>query len=68
VVNVHKVGRSDSDSFQDLKVPAICIHSVTTETFPILHTARDQMSAMHFDDYYNTYLLLRAYLAYLDEL
>jgi Zn-dependent M28 family amino/carboxypeptidase len=68
VVNVHGVGRSDSDSFQDSKIPTINIHSVTTETFPILHTPRDRMNAIHLDDYYNTYLLLRAYLAYLDQL
>ncbi|MGD0300683.1 MAG: M28 family peptidase [Bryobacteraceae bacterium] len=67
VMNVHPA-RSDSDSFQDTKIPAICIHSVTTETWPILHSPRDQFSAIHLDDYYNTYLLLRAYLAYLDEL
>ena len=66
VVNVHRVGRSDSDSFQDRKVPTINIHSVTTETFPILHTRRDQMDAIHLDDYYDTYLLVRAYLSYLD--
>jgi len=67
-VNFHGVGRSDADSFQDRKLPAICIHSLTTETFPILHTPRDQMTAIHLDDYYDTYLLLRAYLAYLDDL
>jgi len=66
IVNVHNVGRSDSDSFADANLPSICVHSVTTETFPILHTPRDQMSAMHPDDYYQSYLLLRAYLAYLD--
>ena len=66
VVNVHRVGRSDSDSFQDARIPAICIHSVTNETWPILHSPRDQISAIHLDDYYDTYLLLRAYLAYLD--
>jgi hypothetical protein len=33
VVNVHLVGRSDSDSFQDKKVPSINIHSLTNETF-----------------------------------
>ena len=68
VMNAHKLGRSDSDSFQDSKVPTINIHSVTQETWPILHSPRDQMSAIHLDDYYDTYLLLRAYLAYLDEL
>jgi hypothetical protein len=41
---------------------------VTSDTWPILHSPRDQMSAIRLDDYYDTYLLLRAYLAYLDEL
>ncbi|HEY6391959.1 MAG TPA: M28 family peptidase [Bryobacteraceae bacterium] len=67
VVNAHKVGRSDSDSFQDHKAPTINIHSLTQETWPILHTRRDRMDAIHFDDYYDSYLLIRAYLAYLDK-
>jgi hypothetical protein len=66
VVNVHQVGRSDSDSFQDRHVPTLMIHSITQQTFPILHTARDQMTAIHLNDYYDTYRLLAAYLAYLD--
>jgi putative aminopeptidase FrvX len=68
VMNVRSLGRSDSDSFQDNKIPSITIHSVTGATWPILHSPRDQFSAIRLDDYYNTYLLLRAYLAYLDEL
>jgi Iap family predicted aminopeptidase len=68
VVNVHQVGRSDSDSFQDRKLPAISIHSLTNETFPILHSRRDQLDAIHLSDYYDSYLLLRAYLAYLDQI
>lgn len=67
IMNVHRVGRSDSDSFQDRKVPAISIHSLTQETFPILHSQRDQIGAIHLGDYYETYLLLRAYLPYLDQ-
>jgi Peptidase family M28 len=67
VVNVHEVGRSDSDSFQDKKVPSINIHSLTNETFPILHTARDQMAAIRMTEYYDSYRLITAYLAYLDE-
>ena len=67
VMNVHPA-RSDSDSFQDSRIPAICIHSVTTATWPILHSPRDQFSAIRLDDYYDTSLLVRAYLAYLDEL
>ena len=68
IVNAHKVGRSDSDSFQDHKIPTINIHSLTQETFPILHTQRDQINAIRFDDYYDSYLLIRAYLAYLDKI
>ena len=51
-MNVHRVGRSDSDSFQDRHVPTVNIHSMTNDTFPILHTRRDQMEAIHMNDYY----------------
>jgi Iap family predicted aminopeptidase len=68
VMNVRGLGRSDSDSFSDSRIPAITIHSVTTETWSILHSPRDQLGAIHLDDYYDTYLLIRAYLTYLDEL
>ena len=40
---------------------------VAGETFPILHTRRDQMAAIHVDEYYDTYLLMRASLTYLDQ-
>jgi Iap family predicted aminopeptidase len=65
-VNVHQVGRSDSDSFQDRHVPTLMIHSLTNETWPILHSRRDQMAAMHLRDYYDSYRLITEYLAYLD--
>ena len=68
VVNVHLVGISDSDSFQDRKIPAISIHSITQDTLPILHSKRDQIEAIHMSEYYDTYRLVLAYLAYLDEL
>jgi Iap family predicted aminopeptidase len=66
VVNVHRVGRSDSDSFQDAKVPTLAIHSITDQTFPLLHTPRDQWQAVHMEDYYESYRLIAAYIAYLD--
>jgi Zn-dependent M28 family amino/carboxypeptidase len=66
VMNIHRVGRSDSDSFQDRHIPTIIIHSITQETMHILHSAHDQMTAIHEADYYNTYRLAAAYLAYLD--
>jgi hypothetical protein len=65
-VNVHQVGRSDSDSFQDRHVPTLMIHSITNETWPVLHSRRDEMAAMRLSDYYDTYRLIAAYLAYLD--
>jgi putative aminopeptidase FrvX len=65
-VNVHQVGRSDSDSFQDRHVPTVMIHSLTNETWPILHSPRDRMAAMHLRDYYDSYRLITEYLAYLD--
>jgi Zn-dependent M28 family amino/carboxypeptidase len=68
VVNVHLVGVSDADAFQDRNIPAISIHSITQETFPYLHTRRDQIEAIHMAEYYDTYCLVTAYLAYLDEI
>jgi Iap family predicted aminopeptidase len=56
----------DADSFRDRKVPTITIHSMTTETWPILHSPRDDFSAINWNDYYNSYELLAAYLAFID--
>jgi len=64
--NVEQVGDDDSHPFLSAHIPVITLHSVTQETLPILHTARDQISAIHFDDYYTAYKLAAFYLAYLD--
>jgi hypothetical protein len=45
----------------------VTIHSVTQDTLRILHSPRDRFSAIHLDDYYDTYRLISAYLAYLDQ-
>ena len=66
-VNVDGVGTTDSESFAKYKIPRITIHTITQETFPILHSAKDNFSAVKMDDYYDTYRLIAAYLAYLDE-
>jgi len=66
-VNVDRVGESDEESFIDRKVPTITIHSLTQETLRVLHSSRDNYSAVHFDDYYNSYRLLCGYLALLDD-
>ena len=68
-VNVDQIGSSDAESFAERKVPRITIHSLTQETFNagILHTSKDKLSAMRLDDYYQTYRLLAAYVAFLDQ-
>lgn len=65
-VNVDRVGDDDTHPFLSAHIPVISIHSVTQETLPILHTPRDRMDAIHFDDYYTAYKLAAYYLAYLD--
>ena len=65
-VNVDAVGTTDSESFVPLKVPRITIHSLTQKTPNVLHSSKDNMSAIAMGDYYDSYRLLAGYLAYLD--
>ena len=67
-VNVDGVGVSDEEAFVNRKVPTITIHSLTKETLRVLHSSKDNYSAVHFDAYYNTYRLLSGYLVFLDGL
>src|SRR5262249_6806300 len=69
-VNIDQVGTTDAEQFSERKIPRITIHSLTQETWNahVLHTSKDQLSAIHLDDYYQTYHMLAAYLAYLDQL
>ena len=65
-VNVDRVGDDDTHPFLSRHVPAITIHSVTQQTWNILHSRKDNLSAINFNDYYDSYRLIAAYLAYLD--
>jgi len=65
--NVDDLGTADSESFARYHIPRITLHSVTRKTWPILHSPRDRLSAIKIQDYYNSYRLIAAYLAYLDE-
>jgi len=65
-VDVDDVGTTDSESFANYKIPRITIHTITRQTWPILHSAKDNFSAVKMEDYYDTYRLLAAYLAFLD--
>jgi len=64
--NVDRVGTSDQASFSAEKIPAIEIHSISQETYPLLHTPRDNLTALRLKDYEDAYRLVAAYLAYLD--
>jgi Zn-dependent M28 family amino/carboxypeptidase len=67
-MNVDQIGSADSESFAHYHIPRITLHSVTQETLPILHSARDKLGAVKVNDYYDSYHLIAVYLAYLDEL
>lgn len=68
--NVDQIGSTDSVQFSDRHIPSITIHSLTQEAVNahILHTGKDTISAIKFDDYYQTYRLLSAYLVFLDQI
>lgn len=66
-VNVERVGSTDSESFREKKIPSIALHSVTSETLKILHSPQDTLEAVKLDEYYQSYRLIAAYLAFLDQ-
>jgi hypothetical protein len=66
-MNVDNLGTADSESFARYQIPRITLHSVTVETWPILHSSRDQLDAVKMKDYYDSYQFIAAYLADLDD-
>lgn len=68
--DVDKVGSTDSVQFSERKIRTITLHSLTQKSFDagILHTSKDKLSEIRMGDYYQTYRLMAAYLAYLDQL
>ena len=65
--NVPEGATADSESFARYRIPRITLHSVTQKTWPILHSPSDKMAAIKMNDYYDSYKLIAAYLAYLDD-
>lgn len=65
-MNVNGFGESDEESFIGKKVCALIVHSLTPQTLHILHRPEDNPTAIRFNDYYDTYRLLAAYLTLLD--
>jgi hypothetical protein len=66
-VNADQVGSSDAVPFLQRRIPAVDLHSLTQETLLRLHSSRDQLESIRRDDCYETYRLVAAYLAYLDQ-
>ena len=65
-VDVERVGSTDSESFAGKHIPRITIHSITQQTWKVLHSPADTLDELRPDEYYDTYRLVQAYLAYLD--
>jgi len=65
-VNLDKVGMGDSFPFREKQIRSIDFHSLDADTWKLLHTPNDNAKALKFDDYWETYRLLGAYVAYLD--
>ena len=66
IVNADHVGDEDSTPFRKLHIPTVMLHSITQQTLSILHSPNDNVGKIRFSDYYDTYRLIAAYLAYLD--
>ncbi len=67
-LNFERIGSTDSESFAKKKIPRITFHSLNqkVENDGILHSRKDKLSAIHLDEYYETYRLLTVYLVFLD--
>jgi Zn-dependent M28 family amino/carboxypeptidase len=65
-MNVDYVGDDDTRSFKDAKIPVISLHSISQETFPILHSKKDTIAAVSPQELYTAYRTLAFYLALLD--
>jgi Peptidase family M28 len=67
VMNPENGATADSESFARYHIPRITLHSVTEQTWSILHSPSDKMAAVKMNDYYDSYQLIAEYLAYLDD-
>lgn len=68
-MDVEQVGSTDSEQFVKRNIPRITVHSLNQQTWDaqILHTSKDQISQINLGDYYQSYCLIAAYLAYIDQ-
>ncbi len=66
-MNVERVGTTDSESFAHYYIPRITIHALTQDTLPLLHSKKDNITAINPDEYYDSYRLVAPYLVLLDQ-
>jgi len=66
-MNVPDGASADSESFARYQIPRITLHSVTQQSWSILHSPSDKLAAIKMNDYYDSYRLIAEYLAYLDD-
>jgi len=64
---VEQVGTTDSESFAHYSIPRITITAISQDTWPLLHTKKDNINAIKPDLYYDSYRLITKYLALLDQ-
>jgi Peptidase family M28 len=67
VMNPQNGATADSESFARYQIPRITLHSVTKQTWSILHSPSDKLTAVKMNEYYDSYKLIAEYLAYLDD-
>ncbi len=65
-VNVEDVGQGDAIPFNERKIPTLVVHSLDTENHKICQTEQDTLDAVDRNEYYNTYSLTAATLAFMD--
>jgi aminopeptidase-like protein len=61
----YQASRWDADSFSS-KIPHITLHSIRRITVDISNTSNDNLDQVRWDEYYQSYLLLAMFLAYID--
>jgi hypothetical protein len=67
IMNVDAYGNSDGISFKRKGIPILTLHSVSPENIEILHSKRDRIEAVDLKEYYDSYNLIAAFLAALDQ-
>ncbi len=66
VFNADGYGDSDSKSFRDEKIPVIDFHSLDRNSFPIIHSSRDNFKAVDMAAYTDSFRLISTFLGFID--